>query len=78
MSRNLDITDLSHMVKQALGSNVTKTNYVTVLASSNFTRSLYKSELVAASTPTFQILCVVKSPSIVTPMFDFRIERFEW
>ena len=82
MSRNLDIADLSHMVKQALGSNVTKTNYVTVLTSSNFTRSLYKffgvQKLVTGSRSAFKIQRVVKSSSTVTQMFHFRNERSEW
>ena len=64
---------------EAMWQRHTMYNDVTVLASSNFTRSLYKSfGIQAGSTPTFQILRVVKSPSIVTPMFDFRNERFEW
>ena len=57
MSRNLDITDLSHMLKQTLRSKVRTTDYVAVLASWNFTRSLYKSfgiqKMVAGSMSTF-------------------------
>ena len=81
MSRNLDITDLTHMVKQTLRSKGT-TNDVTVLANQDFIRPLYKSvciqKLVTGSRSAFKIQRVVKASSTVTQMFHFWNERFEW